>query len=326
MYIKDPLSLRVLHALNTDARLSAKIIAKRLRVHSHRVSYADRMLRERHGATVIPYINYGRLGVVSYLIFFSLRAVNQKQSVIDAILNHPRVGWLGELAGSFEYGCAFLATDVRQLGDFFESICNRFGEVFTSRQIVPRLTFEWFGRRYLAPSARHGPSLRYTSRDGPADLDSLDVRILTAIGTAGVHSAQDVAKALGIPYATAVRRVRSLEEQGVIGGYFVSVNPEFLGREAYRILIQTGTSSRKAANDIRALAESDLRATYYVECLGPWEFEIGWELESAKELTEITGKIGSALSRQPVHMQVLNELRDLRWTFFPSPEVVSKGV
>jgi DNA-binding Lrp family transcriptional regulator len=322
--MRDPLSRKVLHALNTEARLSAKEIAQRLRVRGYRVNYAERMLRERYGLTTVPFINYGRLGVVSYLIFFSLRSGEHRRGVVEAILAHPRVGWLGELAGSFEFGCAFLATDVRQVGDFFESICNRCGEVFTNRQIVPRLTFEWFGRRYLSPSCKQGRSLKYTSRDAAVSLDAVDIAILQALGSSGVDSVKDVAELVQVPYPTAVRRVRTLENLGVIEGYFASVNPEILNREAYRILVQTGTSSRRAAHAIRAMAERDLRATFYVECLGPWEFELGYELESARELTEITGMISASLARQSVQMQVLNELRDLRWTFFPSPEVLKQ--
>jgi|GEM_PF-2324782 len=321
--MRDPLSRKVLHALNTDAQLSAKEVAQRLRVRPYRVSYAERMLRERYGLVSIPFINYGRLGIVSYLIFFSLRSGERRSAVLEAILAHPRVGWLGELAGCFEFGCAFLATDVRQVGDFFESICNRCGEVFTNRQIVPRLTFEWFGRRYLAPSAKQSRSLKYTSRDEAVSLDKLDIAILAAVGSTGVDSVKDVAQRVGVPYPTAVRRVRALEGLGVIEGYFASVNPEVLNREAYRILVQTGTSSRKAANAIRSIAEGDPRATFYVECLGPWEFELGWELESARELTEITGMISASLARHGVQMQVLNELCDLRWTFFPSPEIAA---
>jgi DNA-binding Lrp family transcriptional regulator len=322
--MRDAVTRKVLHALNTEARLSAKDIAQRLRIRSYRVSYAERALRDRYGMTMIPFINYGRLGVVSYLIFFSLRSGEQRSQALDAILAHPRVGWLGELAGCFQFGCAFLATDVRQVGDFFESICNRCGEVFTNRQIVPRLTFEWFGRRYLAPSAKQARPLRYTSRDEAVSLDPLDISLLAAIGSSGVDSVKDVAQRVGVPYPTAVRRVRALEDLGVIEGYFASVNPEILDREAYRILVQTGTSSRRAANTIRAIAERDPRATYYVECLGPWEFELGWELESARELTEITGMISASLARQTVQIQVLNELSDLRWTFFPSPEVLER--
>lgn len=318
MQIKDPLSLRVLHALNTDAKLSAQAIAKRLRVHQHRVSYAERSLRNRFGLTTIPFINYGRLGMSSFLIYFSMNARRERARVIEAIRSHPKIGWLGESAGSFQFGCSLLASDIAAVGHFFESICDRFGEVFSTRQIAPRLSFEWLGRRYLSPNIKQVRSLRYTPNDELVEIDDLDIKLLSAIARSGTESIQACANLISIPYPTAVRRIRQLEDSGVIEGYFASINSKLIGREAYRLLIQTGTSSRKAANTIRSIATNDLRATYFVETLGPWEFEIGLELESAKELTDITYTVGSALDPHPVNIQVLIELSDLKWAFFPT--------
>jgi len=323
MTIKDPLLCKVLSALNLKAHQSVEVTAKQLRVKTHRVQYARRALSERYGLTSLPFINYGRLGVVSYLVLFSLRSDKRRSQIIQEMIKHPRVGWLGELAGSFELGCALLVTDVAQVGDFFQSICDSFGDVFSNRQIIPRLTFEWFGRRYLSPTTKQHGSLTYSARDTIVSVDPLDLKILTALANSRSEAVQSVAKEIGASYPTVIRRVRRLEETGVIEGYLASIDPEHLNREAYRTLIQTGTSSRDAAARIRKIAEDDPRATYFVEAIGPWEFEIGWELESARELSAITATISGALSNRLVQVQVLNELSDLTWSFFPSELVVS---
>jgi len=323
MAIKDPLLHKLLAAINLNATQSAEATAKQTRVRIHRIQYGRRVLTERYGLISIPFINYGRLGVVSYLILFSLRSDKHRSQILKAISRHPRVGWLGELAGTFELGCALLVTEVAQVRDFLRSICDTYGDVFSTQQIIPRVTFEWFGRRYLAPAVKQRESLKYTARDKEISVDQLDIKILTALANSRSETIQSIAKELGIPYPTAIRRVRQLEENGVIEGYFASIDTEHLNREAYRTLIQTGTSSREAAAKIRKIAEEDPRATYFVEAIGPWEFEIGWELESARELSAITSTISGALANRTVQVQVLNELSDLKWSFFPSEEVVS---
>jgi len=323
MTIKDPLLHKLLSAINLKAHQPVEATAKQLRVKTHRVQYARRALTERYGLTSLPFINYGRLGVVSYLVLFSLRSDKRRPQIIKEMMEHPRVGWLGELAGAFELGCALLVTDVAQVGDFLQSICDSFGDVFSTRQIIPRLTFEWFGRRYLSPTTKQHGSLKYSARDSSVDVDPLDLKILTALANSRSEAVQAIAKEIGASYPTVIRRVRRLEETGVIEGYLASIDPEHLNREAYRTLIQTGTSSRDAAARIRKIAEDDPRATYFVEAIGPWEFEIGWELESARELSAITATISGALSNRLVQVQVLNELSDLTWSFFPSELVVS---
>lgn len=323
MTLKDPLLQKVLSAINLKARQPVEVTAKQLRVKTHRVQYARRTLIERYGLTSLPFINFGRLGVVSYLVLFSLRSDKRRSQIIQAMMRHPRVGWLGELAGAFELGCALLVTDVTQVGDFLQSICDSFGDVFSNRQITPRLTFEWFGRRYLSPQTKQHGSLTFSARDIPVSVDHLDLKILTTLANSRSEAVQSVAKEIGASYPTVIRRVRRLEESGVIEGYLASIDPKHLRREAYRTLIQTGTSSRDATARFRKIVENDPRATFFVESIGPWEFEIGWELESARELSAITATISGALSNRLVHVQVINELRDLTWSFFPSEHVIS---
>lgn len=325
MTIKDPLLHKLLSAINLNAHQSVEETAKQLRVKAHRVQYARRTLTERYGLTALPFINYGRLGVVSYLVLFSLRSDKRRSQIIKEMMSHPRVGWLGELAGAFELGCALLVTDIAQVGDFLQSICDSFGDVFSNRQIIPRLTFEWFGRRYLSPSTKQHGSMKYSARDSFVSVDPLDLKILTVLANSRSGAVQSVAKEVGASYPTVIRRVRRLEETGVIEGYLASIDPEHLNRAAYRTQIHTGTSSRDAAERIRKIAENDPRATYFVEAIGPWEFEIGWELESARELSAITATIGAALSSRLVQVQVLNELNDLTWSFFPSEQVISRA-
>jgi DNA-binding Lrp family transcriptional regulator len=324
MAIKDQLLLKLLSTVNLNATQSAEATAKQMRVKSHRIQYGRRVLSERYGLISIPFINYGRLGIVSYLILFSLRSDKHRPQILKAISKHPRVGWLGELAGTFELGCALLVTDVVQVRDFLQSICDTYGDVFSSRQIIPRVTFEWFGRRYLSQNMPQRGSLRYTARDSQIAVDPLDIKILTTLANSRAAAIQSIAMELGMPYPTIIRRVRRLEDNGVIEGYFASIDTEHLNREAYRTLIQTGTSSKDAAAKIRKIAEEDPRATYFVEAIGPWEFEIGWELESARELSAITATISAALSNRLVQVQVLNELSDLKWSFFPSEGVISR--
>lgn len=319
--MKDPLLLQLLYHLDLDADATAQSLAKKLRVKVHRVQYGMKVLRERYGIKRIPFVNYSKLSLDSYLIFFSIQSQRRK-AIENQILRHPSVGWLGEIAGTYEYGCAFLAQDIRQVGKFLSDICDTHGDVLSSRQIVPRLSFAWYGRRYLNPVGKSRAPLSYSPSEIAVSIDAMDRRILSALANSGTTDLQQIAGRVGVPYSTAVRRIRNLESSGVIGGYLTSINPELLNREAYRMLIHTGTSSKRASEKMRAIVERDPRATFFVECLGPWEFEIGWELESASELSGITAEISSTLANRFVQVTVLNELSDLKWSFFPSEGVV----
>ena len=86
------------------------------------------------------------------------------------------------------------------------------------------------------------------------------------------------------------------------------------------MLIRTGTSSTKIGEQIRSFIKKELRVTYFVESLGPWEYEMGIELEQARELTDFSESLMDALSPTRIEIQVLNELEDLKWSFYPGSE------
>lgn len=85
------------------------------------------------------------------------------------------------------------------------------------------------------------------------ELDEADWKIINALKKDSRLSARELAKRTKISSATINRRVRRLEESGVIEGYTLSLNQEKLGREtlAY-LLIRTkpGADYTAMMNDI----------------------------------------------------------------------------
>lgn len=63
----------------------------------------------------------------------------------------------------------------------------------------------------------------------PAKLDSIDRKILRALQAAGRASNVELAADIHLSAAQTFRRVRSLEERGVILGYAARVDPEAIG-------------------------------------------------------------------------------------------------
>jgi len=65
--------------------------------------------------------------------------------------------------------------------------------------------------------------------DTDGTLDDLDERLVAALRADGRASASDLARATDVATSTATRRLRRLEEAGVVGGYRPTVDYEALG-------------------------------------------------------------------------------------------------
>jgi DNA-binding Lrp family transcriptional regulator len=78
-------------------------------------------------------------------------------------------------------------------------------------------------------------------------LDAIDRRILAELQADGRMTNVELSKRLGISAPPCLRRVRALEEQGLIRGYHAQVNPRSLGFEV-GVFAMVGLSSQAEAD------------------------------------------------------------------------------
>jgi Lrp/AsnC family leucine-responsive transcriptional regulator len=93
----------------------------------------------------------------------------------------------------------------------------------------------------------------------PADLDALDLKILTHLLRDGRAPAQQVADSVGLSRPAVADRIARLERDGVIRGHTVVVEPKAVGRDvtafiAARVQSQLDAKQKKAFD---ALLKSD---------------------------------------------------------------------
>lgn len=81
-------------------------------------------------------------------------------------------------------------------------------------------------------------------------LDPIDRRIVAELQSDGRMTNVELAQRVGLTAPPCLRRVRSLEEAGIISGYFAALNPPALG---YTITVFAMVS-------LKSQAEADLRA------------------------------------------------------------------
>ena len=83
-----------------------------------------------------------------------------------------------------------------------------------------------------------------TTRDHMAELDAIDLRILAELEADGRITNVELASRVGLSAPPCLRRVRRLEEAGVLRGYHADVEPSALGFEVTFFAI-VGLESQK---------------------------------------------------------------------------------
>ncbi|SNS95442.1 transcriptional regulator, AsnC family [Azospirillum sp. RU38E] len=98
----------------------------------------------------------------------------------------------------------------------------------------------------------------------PADLDAIDVKILTHVQADGRISVADLADKVGLSPSACHRRLKRLEDDGVIEGYVGLVSPAALGRGT-SVFVQI-TLDRQQDQDLRAFEAKVMESPEVMEC------------------------------------------------------------
>ncbi|HEY9079855.1 Lrp/AsnC family transcriptional regulator [Magnetovibrio sp.] len=85
-------------------------------------------------------------------------------------------------------------------------------------------------------------------------LDSTDMRLLDALQSDGRITNQDLAEKVNLSPSACLRRVRRLEDSGVINGYVALLNPAKVGRSSNIFIEITLSSQSEAVLDAFELA------------------------------------------------------------------------
>ena len=134
-----------------------------------------------------------------------------------------------------------------------------------------------------------------------ATLDSIDRRLLAELQDEGRVTNVDLARSVGLTAPPCLRRVRALEEAGVIRGYHADLDPASLG---FTITVFAMVS-------LKSQAEEDLRA---------FENHIK-ELPEVRECHMLNGEIDFILKIVSKDLQNFQEFLTSKLT--PAPNVAS---
>ncbi len=134
-----------------------------------------------------------------------------------------------------------------------------------------------------------------------ATLDSIDKKLLAELQAEGRVTNVDLARRVGLTAPPCLRRVRTLEEEGVIRGYHADLDPSKLG---YAIMVFAMVS-------LRSQAEEDLRA---------FETHIK-SLPEVRECHMLNGEIDFILKIVSRDLQSFQEFLTSKLT--PAPNVAS---
>jgi DNA-binding Lrp family transcriptional regulator len=141
-----------------------------------------------------------------------------------------------------------------------------------------------------------------------AELDAIDLRILAELQADGRITNVELASRVGLSAPPCLRRVRRLEEAGVLRGYHADVEPGALGFEVTFFAIVGLESQKQAildAFEAEVIAWPEVRECHMIR--GGGDFLLRLVARSTPHENELTGRLTGAAN--VLKVQTLQTIR-----------------
>jgi DNA-binding Lrp family transcriptional regulator len=223
----------------------------------------------------------------------------------------------------FDLAFGTWAKDVTFLDKTLTELNKKFGEYIDERQIATIIRGDYFIRDYLI--SKKEPSAYRESFFGavpaPVKIDENDWKILYHLGKSSRIAAVDLAKELKLSADAVAEIIRKLEKSGVIRHYNIVPNEARFPYLHYKVLIGFRNISEERERALREYCRIKPNIVYIVKSLGPWEFEIDLEVESAEQFRDVMMDIKTQFSDILKDYSSLQIYQVHKYNFCPSIQI-----
>lgn len=288
----------LLRVIELKGNSSVTSLMRETGFREHTIRYRlDNLRRHNIIEPARPFVNTYLLGYTEYAIYVSFQP--SKQSSIDALLEYlvasPVVPWVSELGADHPYMFSILARSIDDVMSELSRISSVFGPIIASRSVCVRSRITYFGRKHLSKKFNTIRPLKLARDSRACRLDETDNLVLSLLASSNGNSCRQLAEVGDIPLTTFKRRKRSLENSGVIDGYYTPIISGVTGLSKFKLAINSKSTDDSVQKKLYSFAEAHPNVYYLVECLGEWNYEIGVEVEDRRCVLPIASEIRSIL-------------------------------
>ena len=268
----DAADRKILAELDKNCRISTKRLAKMLRKSRQSVDYRINQMKQNGIISSFnSAINPHKMGCKIYKIYLKLRNIpSEKIRLFRYLRSTGIIYWMGECSGRWDliFG-VFSKTD----SDFFSlknDIISRFNKIIVEEEGDILVDVKQYAKMYFT-----GEIVKPVMFAGDVvhnKLDRLDCLILAeTVNNARIHITDLSRKIKSTPIITR-RRLRKLEQKGIIIQYRIGVNLNKLGLELYKAILRLDRYNKYDENRLLAYVSALPNVQYFIRNI--WQIEL----------------------------------------------------
>lgn len=303
----DSTAHRLLFALDCNSRQSYASLARNLRIPEETVRYRYRRLTQDNIiGGCYPVIDVGQLGVSVHKVMLRLTNIDEQgiRSVADYIAVLPEANWVCTFDGSYQLGFTLFVERLRSVFDCISDLRKRFPGQISELAYAVNIQAEFFPRSYLNPKRKERKAASYQlypPGKAMASLDAQDWSILRGLSSDARIPVSRIAEELHYTPEAVARRIKKLEQSGVITGYRLNLSNESLGNLNYYILLYLRSTTPDEVEKLCDYLRQNKLVVYLIRMLGGWDLDVCIDVTDANAyrsfVLDLTRHFGGIIER-----------------------------
>ena len=317
----DRIEQKLIAELEADSRQSINKLAKKFQMSPPLLRYKLSSLKERNIIqgfyTVIDFYKLG-YSLFRTMLRFSSITKEKYKSLISYLMQHSNVQYLVECGGRWDLIVNFMAKNIIQYKLYLKELQEIFPQEILHYNSLSVINVAYLARDYLIDSIRHSKLVFwFGSEFGSIKLDNIDLKILDLISENGKISFSDIGKKLKITPHTVIRRVSIMKKDRFIIGFSPLINLTNTQYSAYKAIVTLQYHTDQKRNEIINFLQSNVNVTNIIEFIGPWDFEIEFEVDSREKELELTRNFQRLFGTVIKEFEIIPLFCEYRHNFLP---------
>jgi len=319
----DELDYAILAELDLNCRRSNVELSKVLGRSRQTVDYRIERLEQR--GILLNYhctVSFSRIGYRFYKVFLRLRNLpERKKDFRELLYRLGNVYWIGVCSGSWDIMLGVFYRDEYELAAMSNEIVSTFDDLVVERHGQVMVGIEQYPKMYFTKKI-------YPSRQllGPLqhqELDPHDYSLLAEL----IHNARvplsQLSDTLGLSIAAVQRRMKRLEESGIIVQYRIGVDLNKLGLQLYKVIFDLWSYSDEEHKKFVAYISTRPELQFFVRNI--WSVELEVIVPSYQAILDFIFDITSRFPRLSAGIDTLL-LESDEWTSALTYTIQRKGL
>jgi len=216
--------------------------------------------------------NPHKLGFGVHKLYLKLRNIpEQREKLIEELLDSGMIWWLGECSGSWDLIVAFFSSNNYQFFYTKNEILSKFSEIIVNKETATFIDASHFPKMYFTREQQ--PSVFAGGKVMPNKLDEIEFSLLREI----VENARTPVSRLADKYGVSPTMIRSklkkLEQKGIVIQYRINVDVSKLDFEMYKALVRYDRYTREDEREIQSYISQIPNIQYLIRHISSVELE-----------------------------------------------------